>query len=167
LISEHVDTKETLPDHLYHKLLATKNFQSGLHIQRQLEFAIFDFRLHLEYDSLKSNQIQSLLDEVRQMLALKTPPSFNRFQNTFSHIFAGGYAAGYYSYLWADILACDAYAKFEETGIFNPTTGQAFLQNILEQGGTRHPMDLFIAFRGREPSIEALLRHNGLCEENK
>jgi oligopeptidase A len=162
LISQHVETGEPLPDALYNKLLATKNFQSGLHMKRQLEFALFDFRLHLEYDPAQKGQTQPLLDEIRQMLAINQTPSFNRFQNTFSHIFSGGYAAGYYSYLWADILSCDAYSKFEETGIFNHATGLAFLKNILEKGGTQHPMDLFIAFRGREPSIEALLRHNGL-----
>lgn len=165
LISQHVDTGEPLPDVLYHKLLATKNFLSGLYTVRQLEFALFDFRLHLEYDPAVGGRIQEILDEVRNETNVIMPPRFNRFQNTFSHIFAGGYSAGYYSYLWADILSCDAYSKFEETGIFNPVTGQSFLKNILEQGGLQPPMDLFIAFRGRRPTIDALLRHNGLQEE--
>ncbi|EKD53696.1 MAG: hypothetical protein ACD_60C00160G0018 [uncultured bacterium] len=162
LISEHEMTGEPLPDSLYQKLLAARHFQAGMHMLRQLEFAIFDFRLHVEFDPKKEGQIQSILDDVRQNVAVITPPSFNRFQNSFSHIFAGGYAAGYYSYKWAEVLSSDAFSLFEEEGIFNAKTGKAFLQHILEAGGVYHPMDLFVAFRGRKPHIDALLRHVGL-----
>jgi oligopeptidase A len=166
LISEHVVTGESLPDSLYQKLIAAKNFQAGLHLLRQLEFAIFDFRLHLENTPPTTARIQELLEEIRNNLAVFKTPPFNRFQHSFSHIFAGGYAAGYYSYLWAEVLSSDAYSKFEETGIFNRETGQAFLQTILEQGGSIHPMELFVTFRGRKPTIDALLRHHGIAEEN-
>ena len=162
LISEHFDTGEPLPDALYNKLIAARNFHSGMHLLRQLEFAIFDFRMHLEYDPARGAHIQELLDEIRDQVSVIKPPRFNRFQHSFSHIFSGGYSAGYYSYLWAELLSCDAFSKFEETGIFDADTGHSFLKNILEQGGSQHPMDLFIAFRGRKPSIDALLRHHGL-----
>jgi oligopeptidase A len=162
LISAHHETGEHLPDALYNKLLAAKNFQSGMHMLRQLEFSLFDFRIHLEYDPALSNHIQSILDDVRKTVAVVTYPTFNRFQNTFSHIFAGSYCAGYYSYKWAEVLSSDAYSLFEETGVFNPVTGKSYLENILEKGGVRDPMESFVAFRGREPSIDALLRHSGL-----
>jgi oligopeptidase A len=162
LISQHFDSGEPLPDTLYHKLMAAKNFHSGMQLLRQLEFALFDFRIHLEYDPQKGPRVQEILDEVRHQVAVIKVPSFNRFQHSFSHIFAGGYAAGYYSYLWAELLSCDAFSKFEEHGIFDSKTGHEFLTNILEQGGSRSPMDLFVAFRGRKPTIDALLRHNGL-----
>jgi oligopeptidase A len=162
LISGHYETGEPLPDTLYNKLVAAKNFQSGMQMMRQLEFALFDFRLHLEYDPAKGGRVQALLDDVRKEAAVVKYPAFNRFQNSFSHIFAGGYAAGYYSYKWAEVLSSDAYSLFEETGVLNPETGKSYLKNILEQGGSRDPMDMFIAFRGREPRIEALLRHSGL-----
>ncbi|MCI0507757.1 MAG: M3 family metallopeptidase, partial [Gammaproteobacteria bacterium] len=122
-----------------------------------------DFRLHLEYDPAIGAQIQETLDSVRRDVAVVKPASYNRFQHSFSHIFAGGYAAGYYSYKWAEVLSADAFAKFEETGIFNRDTGEQFLHTILEQGGSREPMELFKEFRGREPSIDALLRHNGIA----
>jgi oligopeptidase A len=162
LISEHETTGESLPATLFNKLIAAKNFQSGMHVLRQLEFALFDFRLHLEYDPTKGSQVQSVLDDVRKTVAVVPFPSFNRFQNSFSHIFAGGYAAGYYSYEWAQVLASDAFSRFEEEGIYNSQVGKAFLENILEQGGTREPMELFVAFRGREPKIDALLKQSGL-----
>ncbi len=165
IISGHYKTGEPLPDELYKKLHAAKNFQSGMQTRRQLEFALFDFRIHLEYDPKKGGRIQEILDEVRSQVAVMIPPKFNRFQNTFSHIFAGSYAAGYYSYKWAEVLSSDAFSLFEETGTFNPKTGQAFMRNILEQGGLPNPMDAFILFRGREPRIDALLRHSGLVEE--
>jgi oligopeptidase A len=130
---------------------------------RQLEFSLFDFRLHMEYDQDKGTNVYELLDDVRKQVAVMQPPSFNRFPHSFSHIFAGGYAAGYYSYKWAEVLSADAFAAFEETHIFDSNTGQRFLQSILEQGGSREPMELFIDFRGREPSIDALLRHSGLA----
>lgn len=161
-ISEHEITGEKLPEELFNKIIAAKNFHSGLHILRQLEFALFDFRLHLEFDPNKKNQVQTMLDEVRKEVSVVPISSFNRFQNSFSHIFAGGYAAGYYSYEWAQVLASDAFSRFEEEGIYNVEVGHAFLNNILEKGGTRDPMDLFVAFRGREPTIDALLKHSGL-----
>ena len=163
LISAHIDTGEPLPDALYDKMIAAKNFQPGMHMVRQLEFALFDFRLHLEYDPTKgAGFVQEILDDVRKKVSVLPVPSFNRFQHSFSHIFAGGYAAGYYSYEWADVLSSDAFSQFEEHGIFDHASGRSFLKNILEQGGSREPMDLFIAFRGREPTIDALLRQKGL-----
>jgi oligopeptidase A len=130
---------------------------------RQLEFCIFDFRLHLEYDPAKGGRVYEILDEVRRQVAVMQPPSFNRFPHSFGHIFAGGYAAGYYSYKWAEVLSADAFAAFEETGIFDRDTGLRFLATVLEQGGSREPMELFVEFRGREPTIDALLRHSGLA----
>ncbi len=162
LISGHYKTGEVLPDELYKKLHAAKTFQSGMHMLRQIEFALFDFRLHLEYDPAQGGRIQTILDEVRVQVAVVKPPAFNRFQHTFSHIFAGSYAAGYYSYKWSEVLSSDAFSLFEETGAFNPTTGASFMKNILEQGGLPDPMDAFISFRGRGPKIDALLRHAGL-----
>ena len=119
-------------------------------------------RLHSDYDPDGGQSVQQLLDEVRAEVAVVFPPAFNRFQNGFTHIFAGGYAAGYYSYKWAEVLSADAFSKFEENGVFDRTTGVQFLHNILEQGGSREPMELFIQFRGRPPKIDALLRHSGL-----
>lgn len=164
LISAHYQTAEPLPQHLLDKMLAAKNFQSGMQMVRQLEFALFDFRLHAEYDPANPQNPQTVLDQVRREVAVVPAPAFNRFQNSFSHIFAGGYAAGYYSYKWAEVLSADAFARFEEEGIFNSQTGESFLREILQQGGSKAPMELFINFRGREPSIEALLRHSGLSE---
>jgi oligopeptidase A len=164
LISGHYESGEPLPEALYKKLLSAKNFQSGMQMLRQLEFALFDFTLHLEYDpDLKSN-IQDCLNQVRAEVSVMQPPAFNRFQNTFSHIFAGGYAAGYYSYKWAEVLSSDAFAKFEEHTIFDAKTGREFLHTILERGGTEEPMKLFVEFRGREPSIEPLLIHSGFVK---
>jgi len=164
LISAHVDTGEPLPENLYRKLLKAKNFQSAMLMVRQLEFSLFDFRLHMEYGTENFTSIQALLDEVRQQVAVLIPPEFNQFQHSFAHIFAGGYAAGYYSYKWAEVLSADAYSKFEETGIFNQQTGKEFLQNILETGGSEKAMELFKRFRGREPDISALLKHSGLVQ---
>jgi len=129
---------------------------------RQIEFSLFDMRIHGEYAGGGAPAVQAILDEVRREAAVLMPPSFNRFQNSFTHIFSGGYAAGYYSYKWAEVLSADAFSKFEERGIFDRNTGLEFLHHILEQGGSREPMELFVGFRGREPSIEPLLRHNGL-----
>ncbi len=161
-ISGHYQSNKPLPDDLFEKMMAAKNFQSGMQMLRQLEFAIFDFRLHAEYDPAKGAKIYDLLAQVRTQVSVLTPPAFNRFPHSFAHIFAGGYAAGYYSYKWAEVLSADAFAKFEENGIFDQQTGLAFLNSILEQGGAKEPMDLFIAFRGREPQIDALLRHSGI-----
>jgi len=163
LIGRHYRTGAPIPDDLFERLNASRIFQSGMQMVRQLEFAIFDFRLHLEYDDRHPTDIQKLIDGIRRDVAVVMPPPFNRFQNSFSHIFAGGYAAGYYSYKWAEVMSADAFSRFEETGIFDKTTGHAFLHSILEQGGSRDPLDLFMEFRGRKPSIEPLLRHSGIA----
>ncbi|MFB2853606.1 oligopeptidase A [Aeromonas allosaccharophila] len=162
-ISGHYETCEPLPADLLEKMLTARNFQAAMQMLRQLEFALFDFRLHQEFDPANPAQLPALLDEVRSQVAVMTPPAFNRFQHSFSHIFAGGYAAGYYSYKWAEVLSADAFSRFEEEGIFNPATGQSFLKNILEKGGSKEPMELFRAFRGREPKVDALLRHSGIA----
>ncbi len=159
-LTQHVDTGAPLPRALFDKMTAAKNFQSGLQTLRQIEFSLFDMRMHAEVGSEAG--IQSLLDEVRAEVAVLPPPPFNRFQHSFSHIFAGGYSAGYYSYKWAELLSADAWSAFEEEGVFNPATGARFLQSILEAGGARDAMDSFKAFRGREPKIDALLRHQGM-----
>ena len=162
LIAGHVDTGEPLPKALFDKLIAAKNFQSAMGMIRQIEFSLFDFRLHHELASPSAGDIQALLDEVRDAIAVVPRASFNRFQNSFGHIFAGGYAAGYYSYKWAEVLSADAWSAFEEAGIFDPATGRRFRTEILERGGSRDAAVLFEAFRGREPSIEPLLRHSGI-----
>ncbi|AEP28754.1 oligopeptidase A [Brumicola nitratireducens] len=160
-ISGHFETGEALPNELLDKMLAAKNYQSAMQMVRQLEFSLFDFTLHQQSSAEKS--VQSILDEIRQEVAVVIPPAFNRFQNSFGHIFAGGYAAGYYSYKWAEVLSSDAFGRFEEEGIFNQQTGRDFLSNILEMGGSKEPMELFVAFRGREPEVDALLRHSGIA----
>jgi len=162
LISGHYQTGEPLPQVLLDKMLAAKNFQSGLQMLRQIEFSLFDFRLHAEYDPANPRSAQDVLQDVRRDVAVVLPPVFNRFENSFSHIFAGGYAAGYYSYKWAEVLSADAFSRFEEEGIFNTATGESFLREILQQGGSQTPMELFVKFRGREPTIDALLRHSGI-----
>ncbi|MFG1487727.1 M3 family metallopeptidase, partial [Oceanospirillum sp. HFRX-1_2] len=162
LIAGHVDTGAPLPQEMLDKLQAAKNFQSAMMMVRQLEFSLFDFRLHNEYQPEWDSSVQQLLDEVRAQVAVLPPLAFNRFQHSFSHIFAGGYAAGYYSYKWAEVLSADAYSRFEEEGIFNEATGRSFRENILEMGGSREPAELFKAFRGREPKVDALLRHCGI-----
>jgi oligopeptidase A len=160
-LTAHVDTGEPLPRALYDKMLAAKNFQSGLATLRQVEFALFDMRIHSEPGA--PQRIQQILDEVRQEVAVLIPPSFNRFQHAFSHIFAGGYSAGYYSYKWAEVLSADAWSAFEEAGVFDTETGRRLRREILEAGGSRTAMESFKAFRGREPSIDALLRHQGMA----
>lgn len=162
LLAAHIDTDEPLPGELLERLQAAKNFQSAMGMVRQLEFSLFDLRLHHQASAPDASHIQALLDEVRQQVAVMPAVPFNRFQNSFGHIFAGGYAAGYYSYKWAEVLSADAWSAFEEEGIFDPTTGQRFRQHILEQGGARDAAELFAAFRGREPSVEPLLRHSGI-----
>ncbi|WOI38022.1 oligopeptidase A [Alteromonas sp. CI.11.F.A3] len=159
-ISGHFETGEPLPADLLDRMLAARDYQAAMQMVRQLEFSLFDFLLHSE--SGDNVDVQAILNSVRAEVAVNTPPAFNRFQHSFGHIFAGGYAAGYYSYKWAEVLSADAYSKFEEDGIFNQETGKAFLENILEMGGSRAPMDLFVAFRGREPNVDALLRHSGI-----
>ncbi len=163
LFAAHVETGERIPDELYRRMRAAKNFQSGMQMVRQLEFALFDFRIHGEFDPTQGGRIYQILEEVRDEVAVLRPPAWGRFANAFSHIFAGGYAAGYYSYKWAEVLSADAFSLFEENGVFDQATGQSFLRNILEQGGSQDAMDLFIAFRGREPRIDALLRHSGIA----
>jgi len=163
LFAAHYKTGAKIPQELFDKMIAAKNFQAGMQMVRQLEFALFDFRLHLEYRAEEGGRIQQILDEVRAEVAVVQPPEYNRFQHGFSHIFSGGYAAGYYSYKWAEVLSADAFSRFEQEGVFNRETGLAFLESVLEQGGSREPMELFIEFRGRKPSIDALLRHSGIA----
>jgi oligopeptidase A len=196
-MSEHVATGESLPRHLFDKMVRARNFQAGLQTLRQIEFALFDMELHsgqlTDAPAVPGSErgseagsgptkvgtrpaeagpgaepeddpIQRVLDQVRDRVAVIRPPAFNRFQNSFSHIFAGGYAAGYYSYKWAEVLSADCFAAFEEEGLFNPKTGARFLQEILSVGGSRPAIESFRAFRGREPQLEALLRHNGMVE---
>ncbi|WOH36528.1 oligopeptidase A [Thalassotalea fonticola] len=161
-LSSHFETGESLPQAMLDKMLAAKNFQSAMQMLRQLEFSIFDFKIHADFDANVENQVQLILDQVRAQYAVVKAPEFNRFQHSFGHIFAGGYAAGYYSYKWAEVLSADAYSRFEEEGIFNPVTGKDFLECVLEKGGSQEPMALFKAFRGREPQVDALLRHSGI-----
>ncbi len=165
-LSRHYRTGESLPDDLFEKMLAAKHFQAGMMMVRQLEFSLFDFRIHLEYDPDQGGRIYQILDQVREQVAVFKPPQFNRFPHSFSHIFGGGYAAGYYSYKWAEVLSADAFSRFEEEGIFDPATGRAFLQHILEKGGSRPALESFTEFRGREPRIDALLRHSGIVGED-
>lgn len=161
-ISGHYQTGEPLPADLLERMLAARNFHSALMMLRQLEFSLFDFRLHMATDAAASGRVQAILDSVRDKVSVLPPPSFNRFQHGFAHIFAGGYAAGYYSYKWAEVLSSDAFSRFEDEGIFSEKTGRDFLHAILEQGGSKEPMELFKQFRGREPKIDALLRHSGI-----
>ena len=160
MISGHYETGEPLPKNLIDRLKEAKNFQAGMLLLRQIEFATFDISIHRGTVAV---DVQQTLDQVRDEIAVFKPPQFNRFQNSFSHIFAGGYASGYYSYSWAEVLSADAFSLFEERGIFDPDTGKSFLENILEKGGSEDPQVLFMAFRGRKPEIEALLRHRGLA----
>ena len=162
-LARHYQTGAALPDALYSKMIAAKNFQSAMQMVRQIEFALFDMRLYSDFDSDGAKSVLELANEVRREVAVIMPPAFNRFHTSFSHIFAGGYAAGYYSYKWAEVLSADAFSKFEENGVFDRRTGEEFLHSILEQGGTCEPMELFIQFRGRRPTIDALLRHSGLA----
>ncbi|MGP9823702.1 oligopeptidase A [Ectopseudomonas khazarica] len=163
LISGHHETGEALPQAMLDKMLAAKNFQSGLMMVRQLEFSLFDFELHATHGDGRS--VLDVLEGVRSEVTVMRPPAYNRFANGFAHIFAGGYAAGYYSYKWAEVLSADAFSRFEEEGVFNSATGSAFREAILARGGSQAPMVLFVDFRGREPSIDALLRHLGLSQE--
>lgn len=161
-ISGHYETGEPLPQALLEKMLAAKNYNAAMFILRQLEFGLFDFRLHAEYQPEKGARVLDILHDVKQKVAVMPSPAWGRFPHAFSHIFAGGYAAGYYSYLWADVLAADAWSRFEEEGIFNRETGQSFLDNVLSRGGSEAPMALFKRFRGREPQIDAMLKQYGI-----
>jgi oligopeptidase A len=163
LISAHVETGEPLPAEMLRKLQGTRTFQAGMHTARQLEFALFDFRLHAEYVPHAPPRIAETLAEVRDEVAVVRPPAFNRFPNSFQHVFSGGYAAGYYSYKWAEVLSADAFGAFEEHGVFDLPTARRFLKSILERGGSRDAMEAFVEFRGRKPQIEPLLRQLGLA----
>ena len=162
LISSHYASGEPLPESLLESMLAAKNFNAGIMMMRQLEFALFDMRLHSKTGVASAAEIQAVLDHVREEVSVLLPPAQVRFQHAFSHIFAGGYAAGYYSYKWAEVLSADAFSRFEEEGLFDETAGRAFLQEVLEMGSARPAGESFKAFRGREPDIDALLRHSGL-----
>ncbi|ELR64097.1 Oligopeptidase A [Photobacterium marinum] len=161
-ISGHYESEEPLPKEMLDKMLAAKNFQSAMAILRQLEFGLFDFTLYTNYDPEAGAQVLETLHDIKSRVSVVPSPEWGRFPHSFSHIFAGGYSAGYYSYLWAEVLSADAYSRFEEDGIFNTETGADFLDCILERGGSEEPMDLFKRFRGREPQIDALLRHSGI-----
>ncbi len=158
MIAQHYQTGEILPEALFEKMHKAKNFQAALQILRQVKFSLFDFRLHLEFNPDETHQIQTILNEIRAAVEIMETPDYSRFQHQFTHIFAGGYAAGYYSYKWAEVMACDAFSLFEEKGIFDPETSQKFLHCIIETGGSEDPAILFKRFRGRDPHIEALLK---------
>lgn len=162
-MSLHVESGNRLPRTLFDKMLAAKNFQSGMQTVRQLEFALFDMHLHYDFDVRGERSVLDLLGDVRRQVAVIFPPAFNRFTHGFSHVFAGGYAAGYYSYKWAEVLSADVYSLFEERGVLDPATGGRFRDEILAVGGSRPALESFVAFRGREPKIDALLRHSGIC----
>jgi len=161
-MTKHVDTGAQLPRELFDKMVAAKNFQAGMQTVRQIEFSLFDIRLHSSFEPYGSETALDLIEQIRDEVAVVRPPKWNRFPHGFSHIFAGGYAAGYYSYKWAEVLSADAYSMFEENGVLSGATGQRFWNEILAKGGSRTAMESFIAFRGREPSMDALLRHNGM-----
>jgi len=162
-MTEHVDNKSPLPEALFKKMIEAKNFQSGMQTLRQIEFSLFDIRLHTQYNDQNKINSLKLLETIRDEIAVVRPPAWNRFPNSFSHIFAGGYAAGYYSYKWAEVLASDAFSLFEEEGILSSNAGQKFQEEVLSKGGSRPAMESFVAFRGRAPSVDALLRHSGMA----
>ena len=166
-MTAHVETGAPLPRELFDKMIAAKNYQSGLQTLRQIEFSLFDMLLHTQTRALSNDEVLSLLRQVRQEIAVIQAPSYSRTSHTFSHIFAGGYAAGYYSYKWAEVLSADAYAAFEEArmsgDVDGKITGLKYRQAILESGGSRPAMESFKAFRGREPQLDALLRHQGMA----
>ena len=162
-LAAHWQTGEPLPDSLFQKMLAARHFQTAMATVRQLEFALFDMHLHLDPTAAQEGQVQAIRQQVLAQVAVIKPPAFNRMPHTFTHVFAGGYAAGYYSYKWAEVLSADAFARFEEEGLDNPEVGTAFLREVLEVGGSRPAMESFVAFRGRKPNVDALLRHSGLA----
>ena len=165
-MTQHVDTTEPLPREMFDKMLAAKNFQVGMQTLRQIEFSMFDMNIHHQYDPEGASTPMQVLDDVRKQVAVMIPPSYNRFPNGFSHIFGGGYAAGYYSYKWAEVLSADAYSEFEDNGVLNGEVGSRFRDEILARGGSRPALESFVAFRGREPRIDALLRHSGMSDES-
>jgi oligopeptidase A len=160
-MTRHAETGKPLPRALFERMVAAKNFQTGMQFVRQLEFALFDMRLHSSFDPAQDT-VMGLLERVRSEVAVIEPPEYNRFPNQFSHIFAGGYAAGYYSYKWAEVLSADAYGAFEEAGVLSAEAGARFRREILAAGGSRPALESFVAFRGRKPQLDALLRHNGM-----
>jgi oligopeptidase A len=162
-MTKHVDTGAQLPRELFDKMVAAKNFQAGMQTVRQIEFSLFDMRLHGDFDPNGEQTALDLIEQVRDEVSVLRPPKWNRFPNSFSHIFAGGYAAGYYSYKWAEVLSADAYSLFEELGVLSEQAGSRFKNEVLAKGGSRPAMESFVAFRGREPSMDALLRHNGMA----
>jgi oligopeptidase A len=162
MISGHFETGEPLPDILLDRMLAARNFMSAMQMVRQLEFGIFDFRLHMTPARGGEVPVQGIVDQVRRQVAVINYPGNNRFQHAFSHIFAGGYAAGYYSYKWAEVLSADVFSRFKADGVFNRQTGERFLETILEAGGSREPMELFVDFMGREPDEDALLKQESI-----
>lgn len=162
MMSGHFETGDALPKEMLTKMLAAKHFQSGMMMMRQVEFALFDFLLHRDFTEAENNDVLALMDYVRNKVAVIKPPEYTRFSHAFSHIFAGGYAAGYYSYKWAEVLAADAFSRFEEEGIFNPQTGLEYKEHILQRGGSLEAVDMFVNFRGRKPSVEPLLRQAGI-----
>jgi oligopeptidase A len=163
-MTRHVETGARIPRVLFDRMIAAKNFQSGMGFVRQLEFALFDMRLHAPEFDPSSGDVLALLRAVRREVAVYAVPEFNRFPNQFSHVFAGGYAAGYYSYKWAEVLSADAYDAFEEAGVLDPAIGERFRTEVLAAGGSRPALESFVAFRGRKPRIDALLRHNGMTQ---
>jgi oligopeptidase A len=162
MISGHYTTNESLPAQMLEKMLAARNFQSGMRSVRQLEFALFDFRLHQTAVAENEDFVSEILSATRKKTAVYPVPEYNRFQNSFSHIFAGGYAAGYYSYKWAEVLSADVFSRFADTGVLNPATGREFLDKVLSKGGGSDALSLFVDFMGREPDILALLKQEGL-----
>lgn len=162
MFARHYETAEKIPDDLFDKMIKTRHYNSAMAMLRQLEFALFDMRVHMNPEIKKSEQVAAELAEVRKKTSLIETPEFNRFQNSFTHIFAGGYAAGYYSYKWAEVLSADVFSLFEENGLFDQVTASSFLHEILEKGGVRPASESFVAFRGREPDISALLRYSGI-----
>ena len=162
LISGHYQTQEPLPKQLLERMQKARHFQSALGMLRQLEFSLFDFILHQTFETSHNNQTQEILNHIREKVSVVPTPAYNRFQNGFSHIFAGGYAAGYYSYKWAEVMAADAFSQFLENGIFDPKTSESFYSTFLASGGSREPAELFRKFRGRDPKIDALLTDSGI-----
>ena len=160
-MTQHVDNGETLPRELFDKMIAAKNFQAGMAFVRQLEFSLLDMRLHSGFNA-ETDNLLILMKTIRAQVAVVKSAEFNRMAHSFGHIFGGGYAAGYYSYKWAEVLSADAYAAFEESGVLNPETGARFRREVLGRGGSRSALASFTAFRGRKPEMEALLRHNGM-----
>jgi oligopeptidase A len=162
LFSSHVDTGQSLPENELQRLMGSRTFQAGMQTVRQLEFALLDLRIHAEYTPARGARVADILGEVRERVAVIKPPAFNRFPQSFQHIFSGGYAAGYYSYKWAEVLAADAFSAFEEQGVFDRATAERFLDSILSRGGSRDALEAFVEFRGRQPEIRPLLVQHGI-----